>query len=139
MVALHDAIRQGQTSLERTIVLKEGDMVPGSGIITGNFSAGTQISLNDAMRLMMIHSDNTATNLVVDQIGLPATAALMEKMGIPTRNCTPKFIVETLPYSLNGAKSLVWVAPLQMKWLDYSRNCTRVSWSATMPARPCTP
>jgi beta-lactamase class A len=32
---------------------------------------------------MIAYSDNTATNLVLDKIGLPTTAATMEKLGCP--------------------------------------------------------
>ena len=32
---------------------------------------------------MMVYSDNTATNLVVDAIGLPSTAATMKELGYP--------------------------------------------------------
>jgi D-alanyl-D-alanine carboxypeptidase (penicillin-binding protein 5/6) len=83
MVALYDAIERGEVDLGTPIRLREEDKVPGSGILTSNFSAGTQLSLRDALRLMIVHSDNTATNLVVDKIGLPATARLMEQMKCP--------------------------------------------------------
>ena len=83
MIALYDAIERGEVDLATPIRLKEEDKVPGSGILTANFSAGMQLSLHDALRLMIVHSDNTATNLVVDQIGLPATAKLMEQLDCP--------------------------------------------------------
>ena len=39
--------------------------------------------LRDVIRLMIRYSDNTATNLVLDRIGIGATAETMEKMGYP--------------------------------------------------------
>ena len=54
----------------------------GSGILTAHFSAGTTISLRDAIHLMIVYSDNTATNLVLDRIGLKSTARLMESLGL---------------------------------------------------------
>ena len=83
LVAMHQAIDAGKVSLDTEIKLQEEDMVPGSGVLTGNFSPGTKIKLRDAARLMIVFSDNTATNLVVDQIGLDATAKLMDQMGYP--------------------------------------------------------
>jgi beta-lactamase class A len=65
------------------IVLTEDDKVPGSGVLTEHFSVGTRINLLDAVHLMIVFSDNTATNLVLDKIGIPATAATMETMGHP--------------------------------------------------------
>ena len=61
--------------------LKADDKVPGSGILTSHFSPGTTISLRDAIHLMIVFSDNTATNLVLDKLGLPATNEFMESLG----------------------------------------------------------
>lgn len=83
LVTLYDHIEKGQADLSTPITLKEEDKVPGSGILTANFSAGMRLSLSDAARLMMVFSDNTATNLVIDQIGLGTTAKLMEQLGFP--------------------------------------------------------
>src|SRR5262245_47231260 len=81
-----EAYRQagtGQVDLTRPVVLRDEDKVPSSGILTSHFSAGASFSLRDAVRLMIAFSDNTATNLVLDQIGLPATAKYMEELGCP--------------------------------------------------------
>ena len=65
------------------MVLKKQDKVPGSGILTDHFSPGATFKLRDAVHLMIAFSDNTATNLVLDAIGIGATAATMEKLGFP--------------------------------------------------------
>ncbi len=83
MIAAYQAAEQGKLDLDSRIVLSDDDQVPGSGILTSHFSAGTEFSVRDAIRLMMVYSDNTATNLVIDQVGLPATATLMESLGCP--------------------------------------------------------
>jgi D-alanyl-D-alanine carboxypeptidase (penicillin-binding protein 5/6) len=74
---------EGLLDLQQRITLADADKVEGSGILTRHFSAGTQVSLLDAIRLMIAFSDNTATNLVIDRIGLPATAQTMEQLGCP--------------------------------------------------------
>ncbi|HVJ69045.1 MAG TPA: serine hydrolase, partial [Caulifigura sp.] len=81
-----EAYRQsdaGKIDLKKLSTLKEEDKVPGSGILTQHFTAGMSLSTRDAIRLMMAYSDNTATNLVLDAIGLPATAKAMEELGYP--------------------------------------------------------
>jgi beta-lactamase class A len=81
-----EAYRQAadkQVDLDSVITLRKKDMVPGSGVLTSHFSDGCTIRLRDAVRLMIAFSDNTATNLVLDAIGIGATAATMEKMGYP--------------------------------------------------------
>ena len=57
--------------------------MPGSGILTSHFTAGARFTLRDAVRLMIAFSDNTATNLVLDAVGIGSTAATMETMGYP--------------------------------------------------------
>ena len=79
-----EAYRQAEAkmlSLDKMIALRAEDKVPGSGILTPHFSPGTSLSLRDLIRLMIAYSDNTATNLVVEQIGLANTSRTMETMG----------------------------------------------------------
>ncbi len=83
MIEAYRQVEAGKLKLDQRIEVRKEDMVQGSGILTSHFSAGTVISLRDAIRLMMVYSDNTATNLVVDAIGLPATAKLMQELGFP--------------------------------------------------------
>lgn len=72
---------EGRLNLEDRITLADADKVPGSGILTSHFTAGATLSLRDAIRLMIVYSDNTATNLVLDKIGIGATAERMEAWG----------------------------------------------------------
>ncbi len=83
MVEAYRQVAAGKVKLDQRIELKKEDMVQGSGILTSHFSPGTTISLRDAIRLMIVYSDNTATNLVVDAIGLPSTIAAMKELGYP--------------------------------------------------------
>lgn len=81
-----EAYRQSEEDgldLARMVTLHDDDKVPGSGILTVHFSDGATFSLRDAIRLMIAYSDNTATNLVLDEIGLKSTAETMEEMGYP--------------------------------------------------------
>ena len=83
MIAAYQQAADGKLDLAKPVTLKEEDKVPGSGILTPHFSAGAQLSVRDAIRLMIVYSDNTATNLVLDQIGLPTTTELMTKWEFP--------------------------------------------------------
>jgi beta-lactamase class A len=81
-----EAYRQsalGQVDLNKTVTLKKEGKVPGSGILTSHFSDNTSFPLRDAVHLMIAFSDNTATNLVLDEIGIASTAKTMEAMGYP--------------------------------------------------------
>ena len=81
MVEAYRQAEAGNLDLKKMITLRQEDKAPGSGILTQHFSPGMSLPLVDAIHLMIVYSDNTATNLVLDQIDLPATNAAMEKFG----------------------------------------------------------
>jgi beta-lactamase class A len=83
MMEAYRQAAEGKIDLGRHVTVRKEDKVPGSGILTQHFSDGTSFPLRDAIRLMITYSDNTATNLVLDAIGIGATAATMERMGYP--------------------------------------------------------
>jgi len=83
MIEAYRQAAAGQVNLDGMLTLKNEIKVPGSGLLTYHFSAGSSFPLRDAVRLMIAYSDNTATNMVLDAIGLGATAATMESMGYP--------------------------------------------------------
>ena len=83
MIEVYRQAAAKQVDLDAFITLKKEDKVGGSGVLSQHFSDGSRFKLRDAVRLMIAFSDNTATNLVLDAIGIGATAATMEKMGYP--------------------------------------------------------
>ncbi len=90
MVETYWQVADEKVKLETTLTLKKDDKVPGSGILTQHFSDGATFPLRDAVRLMMVYSDNTATNMVLDQIGIPSTNARMEKLGLKSTKINAK-------------------------------------------------
>jgi beta-lactamase class A len=83
MVETYYQFKEGKVRPHDMITLAKEDKVPGSGILTYHFSPGACIPLIDAVHLMMVYSDNTATNLVLDHIGIPSTNVRMEALGLP--------------------------------------------------------
>lgn len=83
MIATYQAIADGKLSLDQLVTLTEEDRIRDSGTLTTDFSPGTTFSLHDTIRLMIVYSENTATNLVADRIGLATTAKMMESLGCP--------------------------------------------------------
>ncbi len=75
--AVEDKLR-----LNDTLTLTDADKVPGSGILTANFSDGATFPFKDGLRLMTVFSDNTATNLVLDRVGIKAVNARMAGWGL---------------------------------------------------------
>ena len=81
MVAAYHQVELGKLSLDKLITLQKVDKVQGSGILTSHFSEGTVLSLRDAIRLMVAYSDNTATNLVLGELGLATANDVLAELG----------------------------------------------------------
>jgi beta-lactamase class A len=96
MVETYWQASEGKVKFDTKLTLTKDDKVPGSGILTNHFSDGATFPLKDAVRLMIVFSDNTATNMVLDQIGIPSTNARMDKLGLKeTRIQSKSFKRET--------------------------------------------
>ncbi|XZE42839.1 serine hydrolase [Pirellulaceae bacterium SH467] len=83
LVELYRQVDAGKLRLDSLVTLRDSDKVPGSGILTDHFQSGSQIPLESIARLMIRYSDNTATNLVLDQIGMESTSKTMQSLGFP--------------------------------------------------------
>jgi beta-lactamase class A len=90
MLEVYLQASEGKVKLADTLTLREKDMVPGSGILKYHFSDGATFPLRDAVRLMMVYSDNTATNMVLDKIGLDATNQRLDGWGFPKTKINAK-------------------------------------------------
>lgn len=62
-------IQAGAMRLEDNVILTDDDKVGGSGVLTG-YEEGTTISIYDLLFLMITESDNTATNIMIDYLGM---------------------------------------------------------------------
>lgn len=76
-----EQIREGETSLEAPVVLTKANQVPGSGVLQF-FDAPQTLTLKDALSMMIIQSDNTATNVVIDKLGLKKIDARIRALGL---------------------------------------------------------
>jgi beta-lactamase class A len=64
-----EQIRAGKAHFSDTLTLRKQDQVPGSGVLLF-FDTPMNLTLKDALTMMIAESDNTATNLVIDHLGL---------------------------------------------------------------------
>lgn len=80
MVEAFARVSEGKAKWTDDLVLTKKVKVGGSGILN-EFSDGLHLTLRDAVTLMMIMSDNTATNLVIDVFGADAVNARMDSLG----------------------------------------------------------
>jgi beta-lactamase class A len=82
MAALFAEVAAGRVKWTDELVLHDSDKVSGSGILH-EFSDGVRLPIRDVMHLMIVLSDNTATNLILDRITADTVNAFMDKLGLP--------------------------------------------------------
>ena len=80
-------VDSGNISLEQQIVLSDRDKVPGSGILK-ELSEGMPVSYKDLLSLMMIVSDNTATDLIAETVGFDNINKTMMELGLENTKVT---------------------------------------------------
>lgn len=80
MIEAFGRVAEGKIKWTDEVVLTKEKKVSGSGILT-ELSDGLRLTLRDAVNLMMILSDNTATNLVLEVLTTDAVNARMESLG----------------------------------------------------------
>jgi len=80
MIEAFARVAEGKAKWTDEVVLTKEKKVSGSGILN-ELSDGLKLTLRDAVDLMMILSDNTATNLVLDVLTTDAVNARMESLG----------------------------------------------------------
>ena len=127
IVALYRQVDAGAVSLDEKVVLREEDKVPGSGILK-ELSPGLEITLRDLVTLMMIVSDNTATDLVVERVGLENVNATLRRLGLERTRVVAD--CRDILFDLIGLNDL----PDEEKTLDLFRERARAavlkgSWS----------
>jgi beta-lactamase class A len=86
-------IDAGKHRLDETVALDDANRVLGSGVL-GFLHTGLTLTVEDLLTLMMIVSDNTATNLLIDVFGVEAVNATMQRMGLGSTHLYKKIGVK---------------------------------------------
>src|SRR5215217_762872 len=82
LVEVFRQVEEDTLDLEERVTLRAEDIVKGSGILR-DFGPGLQPTLRDLAMMMVIVSDNSATNLLLDRVGGPQRVnATMRELGL---------------------------------------------------------
>lgn len=73
--------RQGKISLADLMELKAEEVVGGCGVLQV-MHTGKYLTIRDVIVLMITVSDNTATNMMIDRLGIEAINEVMQQMGV---------------------------------------------------------
>jgi len=84
MAILLDAaeqIRAGKATFDERLVLTKANQVQGSGVL-GVLTPPIALTLRDVLTLMVVVSDNTATNMAIDRLGLAHINGTLRAAGL---------------------------------------------------------
>jgi beta-lactamase class A len=91
MCAYQYAARDGKINLSDKVELKAYNKTSGSGVLK-TFRPGTVFSVDDLIYLMITQSDNTASNMLIDLLGMDTLNAYFKKMGLKHTNLSRKMM-----------------------------------------------
>jgi beta-lactamase class A len=99
MAAVFAAAHKGAFSLDDRLALRREDLVKGSGLLYA-LSPGMQLSIRDLVTLMIIQSDNTATNILIDLVGKEGVDQTMIELGMERSRYVRKLMI--YPVDIQG-------------------------------------
>jgi beta-lactamase class A len=81
MATIFHSVAEGHAKWDEELVLHKDDKVSGSGV-AHELSDGVRLPIRDLVHLMIVVSDNSATNLLLDRFGGDSVNAYMEQLGL---------------------------------------------------------
>lgn len=75
------AAQRGDVALTERLPLPAAERVPGAGVLH-ELDAGLRLTWRDLLTLMIVVSDNTATNMVIERLGLERVQAALPGLGL---------------------------------------------------------
>ena len=82
LAELYRQAQAGKLKLTDLYTMQASDLVPDSDIMGGLTPGVTRITLRDLATMMIAVSDNSATNVLIDRVGMDNVNALMDSLGL---------------------------------------------------------
>jgi len=79
---LYLQVEQGKLKLTDLYTVQSSDLVPDSDIMGGLTQGVTRLTLRDLARMMVAVSDNSATNVLIDRVGMPNVNAMLDSLSL---------------------------------------------------------
>lgn len=81
MAAAYAEVYNNKIQLDERVLIRQSDLAMGSGVIQF-LNPGATFTIYDLIVLMIVTSDNTATNLLINMIGLDRINEIMQVLGM---------------------------------------------------------
>ena len=91
MATIFSEAEKGNVDLQSKVLLRKEDIVGGAGVMQ-HMTPGTYLTIYDIIVLMIIQSDNTATNILIDLVGVNAIAEFMQNIGMTNSTFSHKLM-----------------------------------------------
>jgi beta-lactamase class A len=82
LAELYHQAQLGKLKLTDLYTVQKSDLVPDSDIMGGLTPGVTQITLRDLATMMVAVSDNSATNVLIDRVGMENVNGLLDSLGL---------------------------------------------------------
>jgi beta-lactamase class A len=82
LAEFYHQVQQGKLKFGDLYTLQSADLVGGSGIAGALTPGVTRLTLRDVAALMISVSDNSATNIIIDRVGMENVNALLDSLGL---------------------------------------------------------
>lgn len=92
LAELYRQAQQGRLKLTDDYIVRREDMVPGSGIVLGLTPGVTRVTLRDLATFMIAVSDNSATNVLIDRVGMDNVNSMLGTMGLRSTHLRRKMM-----------------------------------------------
>ena len=79
---LYSQAQEGKLKLTDLYTVQTADLVPDSDIMNGLTPGVTRITLRDLATMMVAVSDNSATNVLIDRVGMQSVNAMLDSLGL---------------------------------------------------------
>lgn len=84
--------KEGKFSLDDPLTMKKSDVVSGSGTLRRLTPGKVTMAVRDFMTMMIIVSDNTATNMMIDFVGMENVNRTARELGLPNTKLQRKMM-----------------------------------------------
>ncbi|MCM8800266.1 MAG: class A beta-lactamase-related serine hydrolase [Candidatus Omnitrophica bacterium] len=91
MGCVYCADKEKILDLKQKVILKDLDKTPGSGILK-NFKEGSIFSVEELVNFMIVWSDNTATNILIDLLGFDYLNKCFKILGLKDTTISRKIL-----------------------------------------------
>jgi beta-lactamase class A len=133
MCACFLAVQDGRIKLDRPVALKSGDKLSGSGILQ-DVRPGTIFTVEELIGLMIYDSDNTATNILTNLVGLDYLNRAFSRLGLTNTDLSRRIA----DYRLRNQGIENYTSAQDIAWLleriyrrklinrEFSEQCLRI-------------